>query len=113
MVKTVNDAFEEFLGRLVPTEAQRLAGASHRASVKSALEASLKVNNFFETGSFSHGTGVRYYSDIDVLASLGNPEPESSYTALEWVREALSKRFSSTEVVIRRPAVVIRFCGRL
>lgn len=111
MVKTVNDAFEEFLGRLVPTEAQRLAGASHRASVKSALEASLKVNNFFETGSFSHGTGVRYYSDIDVLASLGNPEPESSYTALEWVREALSKRFSSTEVVIRRPAVVIRFAG--
>jgi predicted nucleotidyltransferase len=111
MARSVNEGFEAFLTRLVPTEAHRAAGASHRASVKSALEAKLSVSNFFETGSYSHGTGVRGFSDIDVLVSLGNAKPDSSYTALEWVKSALSARFPLTEVVIRRPAVVVKFAG--
>lgn len=111
MVRSVNDAFEVFRDRLIPTQAQRDAGTSHRASVKAALEAKLTVGTFYETGSFSHGTGVRGYSDIDVLVSLRNPKPESSYTALNWVKDALDARFPRTEVVIRRPAVVVRFGG--
>lgn len=111
MARTVNQGFEEFLKRLVPTGPEREAGASHRASVKSALERKLTVNNFFETGSFSHGTGVRPYSDIDALVSIGGSRPDSSYTALTWVKDALSQRFPSTNVTIRRPAVVIEFAG--
>jgi hypothetical protein len=109
MTRTVADAFNVFLGRLTPTEAQRTAGASHRASVKAALEASLTVRNFFETGSFSNGTGVRGYSDIDVLVSLGHTKPASSYTALTWIKDILSDRFPRTNVKIRRPAVVVEF----
>src|SRR5262245_1794360 len=109
MARTVNDAFEVFLGRLTPTSVQRTAGASHRASVKAALEAKLTVRNFFETGSFSHGTGVRGHSDIDALVSLGDPKPESSYTALTRVKDVLSARFPLTTVKIRRPAVVVEF----
>lgn len=111
MARTVNEGFEEFLRRLVPTEAQRAAGTNHRASVKAALEDGLNVRSFFETGSFSHGTGVRGFSDIDVLVSLKDPKPQSSYTALEWVEDTLSRRFPLTEVTIRRPAVVVRFGG--
>lgn len=111
MARSVNDGFEVFLQRLVPTQAQRDAGASHRATVKAALEARLSVRRFFETGSFSHGTGVRGYSDIDALVSLGHDRPGSSYTALNWVKDALSTRFPLTSVVIRRPAVVVRFGG--
>src|ERR1700677_4836918 len=104
MARTVDEGFQEFLTRLVPTQAQRTAGASHRASVKGALEAHLTVNRFFETGSFSHGTGVRHHSDIDVLVSLGHDQPSSSYTALTWVKDDLEKRFPLTTVQIRRPA---------
>jgi hypothetical protein len=111
MARSVNEGFETFLGRLVPTQAQRDAGASHRATVKSALGSRLSVLNFFETGSFSNGTGVRNYSDIDVLVSLGHAQPNSSYTALEWIKDALSARFPTTSVVIRRPAVAVRFGG--
>jgi hypothetical protein len=111
MARTVSEGFETFLERLVPTQAQRDAGASHRASVKAALEAKLTVHNFFETGSFSHGTGVRSYSDVDALVSLGNAKPESSYTALNWVKDILSDRFPLTTISIRRPAVVIEFGG--
>jgi hypothetical protein len=111
MARSVNEGFEEFLKRLTPTQAQRDAGASHRASVKGALEANLTVRNFFETGSFSHGTGVRGHSDIDVLVSLGDAKPDSSYTALNWVKDVLSTRFPRTPVMIRRPAVVVQFGG--
>lgn len=109
MARSVDEGFEEFLRRLVPTEAQREAGAKHRATVKAALESRLSLSNFFETGSFTHGTGIRGRSDIDALASIGNDKPESSYTALTWVKDALETRFPSTTVTIRRPAVVVEF----
>jgi len=111
MALTVNEGFEALLKQLVPTDAQREAGVGHRASVKSALEASLEVRTFFETGSFTHGTGVRGFSDIDALVSLGNSKPESSYTALTWVKDALEARFPNTSLSIRRPAVVVKFAG--
>jgi len=110
-MRSVDDGFEEFLKRLVPTEAQRIAGQKHRSTVKSALESRLDVLNFFETGSFSHGTGIRYRSDIDALVSLGADRPETSYTALTWVKNALEARFHSTPVTIRRPAVVVEFAS--
>jgi hypothetical protein len=109
MARSVNEGFDTFLTRLTPTEAQRNAGVSHRATVRAALEARLGVSTFFETGSFSHGTGVRGHSDIDALVSLNGTRPGSSYTALNWVKDALGARFPLTSVVIRRPAVVIRF----
>ena len=111
MPRSIDEAFTIFLERLTPTQAQRDAGASHRASVKSALESKLSVSNFFETGSFTHGTGVRVQSDIDVLVSIGNPKPGSSSSALAWVKDALSTRFPLTTVTVRRPAVVVEFGG--
>lgn len=111
MARTVNEGFEAFLDRLTPTAAQREAGAKHRATVKSALESKLGVSNFFETGSFSHGTGVRNHSDIDALVSVSGDKPSAPYTALNWVKDALSARFPLTAVMIRRPAVVVAFGG--
>lgn len=111
MARTVNEGFIEFLSRLVPTEAHQAATVMHRSTVKSALEAKLKVNNFFETGSYSHGTGVRGFSDLDALVSLGHTKPYSSYTALVWVKDALSTRFPDTVVRIDRPAVVVEFAN--
>jgi hypothetical protein len=109
MARSVGEAFDVFLTRLTPTEAQRKAGAGHRASIKAALDARLEAGNFFETGSFKHGTGVRGHSDIDALVSIRSDRPASSYTALESVKSALSARFPNTPVVIRRPAVAVRF----
>ena len=109
MARSVNQGFETFLSRLKPTQAQREAGASHRASVKGALTAKLQVSRFRETGSFSHGTGIRGYSDIDLLVSLGADRPNSSWTALTWVKDALQARFPRTPVKIRRPSVVVEF----
>jgi hypothetical protein len=111
MARTVDEAFTIFLDRLTPTNSQRTAGASHRASVRAAVDAHLSVNSFFETGSFSHGTGVRNRSDIDALVSIGNPKPISSDTALSWVKAALTQRFPNTTIRTARPAIVVEFAG--
>lgn len=111
MPRTVQQGFDDFLAKLTPSAAERDAAAKHRDSVKEALERKLVVHNFFETGSFSHGTGIRGRSDVDCLVSIGNDKPASSDTALSWVKTALSARFPLTPVYIRRPAVVVAFAG--
>ncbi len=111
MVRSVTDGFEEFLRRLTPTAAQRQAAGRHREGVESALKSKLGLYRFFETGSFSHGTGIRNYSDVDALASIKGERPGSSDTGLRWVREALEQKYPYTTVKVRRPAVVIEFAG--
>ena len=111
MARTVGEGFDIFLSRLTPTSAQQLAAASHRSSVETSLKKTLTINNMWETGSFHHGTGVRNYSDIDVLASIGGGKPGSSDTALGWVKSALQSSFPGTVVRISRPAVVVEFAG--
>jgi hypothetical protein len=106
--KTVADGFDEFLSRLTPTETQREAAARHRGRVESSLN-SLGVHLYRETGSFHHGTGVRNYCDVDLLASLKSQKPGSSETALRWVKDALLTTFPNTAVKVHRPAVVVYF----
>ncbi|MGH8008835.1 MAG: SMODS domain-containing nucleotidyltransferase [Candidatus Binatia bacterium] len=111
MIRTVNEGFREFLSRLTPTETERTAGKNHRASVRAALEANLPVIRMFESGSFSHGTGVRGYSDIDAFVSLRGGRPSLSFDALTRVANVLAARFPFTRVAIQRPAVVVGFGG--
>ncbi|WP_280330054.1 nucleotidyltransferase [Nocardia wallacei] len=111
MARTVAEGFDVFLERLTPLASQRAAAAAHRSRVETSLKNSLSVLVMRETGSFHHGTGVRHYSDVDVLVSIGNTKPGSSDTALSWVKSALSASFPTTTVRISRPAVVVEFAG--
>lgn len=107
---TVHAGFDAYLSRLTPTSTAISAASSHRESIKSALHG-INLSRFFQTGSFSHGTGVHPYSDVDYLASFSSTQPESSDTALSNVRRRLQERFPSTTVGVRRPAVVVYFAS--
>lgn len=109
---SIGQAYDRFNSGLVPTERERGAAAGHRQSVESALRSGLQVAQVRETGSFSHGTGVRGRSDVDVLVSLTSAQPGSSDTILTQVRAALKSRFPYTEVKVRRPAVVVEFASK-
>lgn len=109
---TVSQAFDVLLARLTPTEAQRSTGASHRQSVSNALSGALPLISMFESGSFSHGTGVRGHSDIDVFACMEfQTQPTNPWDALESLRAVLKARFSTTPMWIDPPAVVVAFGG--
>jgi hypothetical protein len=112
MARTVEQGFVEFASRLTPTSTEREAAVRHRRSVEKALNDSLEVVAFLQTGSFWHGTGVRGHADIDLLAWLKfQTQPTSSYDALVSVQTVLDRAFPSTYVYISRPAVVVNFAG--
>jgi hypothetical protein len=108
---SVSGAFTEFLGSLVPTTTEVNAATSHSASVRGVLDSAFGTYRFFQSGSFSHGTGIRYYSDVDYFASLKTTKPQSSDSALNNVKRVLQEHYPRTTVKIRRPAVVIDFAG--
>ncbi len=109
---SVSQGFDDFFGRLTPLQSERDAHTKHRASVEGCLEqAAFGVHLFRQTGSFWHGTGIRHHCDVDLLVSIKALRPDSSDTALGWVKDTLKARFPTTEVVIRRPTVVVRFAG--
>jgi hypothetical protein len=63
------------LSRLVPLNSQRTAAARHRTRVEASLRGALDVYLFRETGSFTHGTGIRGHCDVDLLVSIKGQRP--------------------------------------
>jgi hypothetical protein len=114
MAKTLTGGFETFLSWLVPLNSEHNTAASHKSSVRSCLENTLGCYNFFETGSFGHGTGVRHYSDTDYFAVCKTANlKQNSSTTLREVRTALQNTFWNTSgIEVKTPAVRIPF-GKL
>ncbi len=109
MATDSTEAFENFLSWLVPTDANRAAAASHRSSLYSKLNSAYGLYRMFESGSFSHGTGVSGYSDVDYFVSLKTDRPAYSSSILTSVRDTLKERYPNTVIQVRRPAVVVNF----
>lgn len=109
MTQTATSWLTELTNKYTPSPSQFAAARSHRASIQTRLDLELGVREMFEIGSLRHGTGVLTYSDADFLVSLKGIQPQSPWTMLNKVKESLQGRFTSTEIVIRRPAVVCRF----
>lgn len=110
MAKTVNEAFQTLLGWLTPTATESQKAASHRASIESSLKSHFGMTSFFRTGSFGHGTSISGFSDIDYFAVLPTGRLKAnSGTALQELRAVLDRRFPSTGVIVRSPAVVVPF----
>lgn len=109
MTQTASAYLTSLASNYTPTPSAFSAARGHRAAVEVRLDAYLGVREMFETGSLKHGTGVRWYSDADYIVSLKGERPSSEWTTLNKVKETLQGRFTSTTIVIRRPAVVCRF----
>lgn len=109
MTQTATSWLTELTNKYTPSPSQFDAARSHRASIQARLDYELGVREMFEIGSLKHGTGVWVYSDADFLVSLKGVQPQSPWTMLNKVKQSLQGRFTSTEIVVRRPAVVCKF----
>ena len=108
--RTVNQGFTDFLSTLTPTIGESTAAKNHRASIKACLESNFDLTSFFRTGSFGNGTSISGYSDVDYFAEIPTCNlQENSTTTLSQVRDALKKRFPTTNVRVSCPAVVVPF----
>jgi len=109
VTQTVTSWLADLTSLYTPTSSEFDAARSHRASIEARLDYSLGVREMFEIGSLKHGTGVWRYSDADFLVALKGVQPQSPWTMLNKVKQSLQDRFTSTTVVVRRPAVVCQF----
>lgn len=107
---TINQHFVQFLSKYTPSDAEKASYSTHRQAIEGKLENSFDVKHVWETGSFSNGTGVRYHSDLDILASIpAASQRTNSYNMLLAVKTALEQRFTNSTIYIRTPAVVCQF----
>lgn len=109
MAITAESAFDTFIGWCVPSDSDREHAANHRHSIYDKLDGKYGLHRMFQSGSFSHGTGVKGLSDVDYFASLKSDRPSLGSTILSSMRGALKERFPNTEVHVSRPAVVLEF----
>lgn len=111
MPKTLVEGFDAFLTRLIPLTSEHNKATSHRNSVESCMVNNFDCYEFFETGSFGNGTGIRHHSDTDYFAVCKSAKlyNDSAYS-LRRVKEALQSTFWQTEgIEVRSPAVRIPF----
>lgn len=111
MGKTIEQGFDTLIGSLAPLNSEHNRVLNHKDSVERSLKNNFGCYEFFETGSFGNGTGVRHHSDSDFFAVCPTKElKENSATTLRQVKEALQSRFVSTEgIEVSTPAVKVPF----
>jgi hypothetical protein len=107
---TINQHFLDFLAKLTPSTAEVGDYATHRNETQAKLEQYFNSDYVYETGSFKNGSGIRYYSDLDLLVSIPTAsQRENSYNMLLAVKSGLQDRFPTSSIHISTPAVRITF----
>jgi len=95
------------------TEVER--AETRKSAIRTRLRKSFKVANIVTIGSYSRGTAIANYSDVDLLANLRRDEAKwgdnlvSSSRVLQRVRDDLNDRFVSTDVRRDGQAAVVYF----
>jgi hypothetical protein len=94
-----------------PTAEDRSNASKHRAAIEDALTDQLGILRMFETGSWSHGTAVATWSDVDYFASMPGARSLTSAGDLERVRAALGRGLPGATVYVSRPVVKVSYPG--
>lgn len=105
----VTDPLAAFASSLTTPAPDRSVVAVRRAEVVERL-APTGVWDFFESGSFGHGTALPVHSDVDYMARTDlDRQPTLPSTALRRVKEALQGSVLVRSVRVSSPAVKVEF----
>jgi hypothetical protein len=108
---SVQSYLDDAVAALTPSAADRTAASLHRAALQEAAVRAGDAFRIFETGSWSHGTALQVWSDVDYFVSIRHLRPLASYDDLERLRDALARelRWSARSITIDRPAVRVEW----
>ena len=113
--KTIAGQFNKLLARICPGVRDLQTYGMHELTVKRRLSAVFQANNVVRIGSYSRGSSIRLFSDIDLMMVLERHEVrqrehwKTSTSVLNRVRNELLFRYPNTEVVRNVEAIVVRF----
>ncbi len=75
MAQTSQQYLSSIIDKYTPSSTAFDIARTHRSGIESRLDAWFGVSEMFETGSLKHGTGVKWYSDVDYIVVLKGARP--------------------------------------
>ncbi|MFF3933784.1 SMODS domain-containing nucleotidyltransferase [Streptomyces hirsutus] len=111
VAETISEAFSEFLKKKTPKKWEREEVSKYRTRIYEVLDAEFDVYSFFQSGSFSNGTGISQVSDVDYFARIPldrkTVKPASFLTSMKSVLK--KELWEAFDVWVSRPTVSIDF----
>ena len=104
-------ALSLYLASVIPAALDRTKVSDRRAKLELSLKASsISFSVMWETGSFSHGTAISQYSDVDYLASVAGPKPTLPSSALAAFKKSLQSADSNIyKIEVASPTIRIEY----
>ncbi|WP_420364456.1 hypothetical protein AAEP80_11155 [Curtobacterium sp. L3-7] len=108
---TVQSYLDDAVAAMTPSAEDRAVASAHRTAIQDAVVSGMDAFRIFETGSWSHGTALRVWSDVDYFASMRHVRPSQSYDDMLQLKNVLADklRWSARSVTIDRPGVRIEW----
>lgn len=102
---------DAFASSLVPPALDRTTVSERRTAIEAAVKANTASVGLVESGSWSHGTSLKGYSDVDYMSFIpGTSRPVLPSTALSGLKQAVTgAHWAITELRISSPTVKITF----
>jgi hypothetical protein len=107
----IRDYLDDYAKTLAPPSLSVTTVAERKRQVKEALEAAdIGVVSMFEAGSFSHGTGVKDRSDVDLMIWTSfRDRTQLPSSILSRYRRALFMSTNVANATVSNPAVRVEF----
>lgn len=109
----MKDMLDTWVTSLVPPAVDLTVASTRRGHIIGCLNTSdMPVVSMFESGSWSHGTGIRDKSDVDYMVQLRTPHPALPSTTLHAVRRVLlGRRRPVVSARVSAPVVSVEFAS--
>jgi hypothetical protein len=106
-----DSTLDGFAASLVPPALDRTTVSGRREAIEEAVKAKTTSVGLIESGSWSHGTSLKGFSDVDYMSLLpGTARPTLPSTALSSLKQAISgAHWSIKELRISSPTVKVTF----
>ncbi len=104
----MGDPIEDFIRILVPAQYDRKVASTRKKGIERLLStASIKSDFLFESGSWSHGTGIAAKSDVDYMAWIDSPRPTLPSSALSRLRLVIDDTYGLDVFRVRTSSPVV------
>lgn len=106
-----DSTLDGFAASLVPPAPDRSTVSERRDAIENAVKAKTASVGILESGSWSHGTSLKGFSDVDYMSWIpGTETPTLPSTALSSLKQAISgAHWSIKELRISSPTVKVTF----
>ncbi len=104
----MRDPLEQFIESLAPAQLDRTVASKRREGIERLLStSSIKSDYLFESGSWSHGTGIAAKSDVDYMAWIDSERPSLPSSALSRLRQVIDDSYGLDVYKVRTSSPVV------